>query len=154
MVGVDFKIEQIGFDQLNLVLDNLGSADIEEVLTNIGSVIVTQTRVRIQKDKYDPDGVPWQKLSDRYAASKTGSGGILVWHGDLYDSIDSQVSGDELVVGSNLEYAATHQYGDERKAWGKVDAVYPKRSFLGVSYDDEDEIMEIVELWLKGLTRG
>lgn len=71
----------------------------------------------------------------------------LVISGTLRDQIHYQISGDLLLVGSNLIYAATQQFGAKKKEfgngapWGDI----PAREYLGISIADETELMNIVE---------
>ena len=68
--------------------------------------------------------------------------------GHLRDSITHNVTADGVEVGSNLAYAATHQYGDPRRN-------IPERPYLGASEQDLDELRDIVDGWLaRHLTGG
>jgi len=61
-----------------------------------------------------PEGAPWPALSARYAAWKAKrrpGKTMLQLRGDLVRSIIRGVEGDTAFVGSNLPYAAAHQYG-------------------------------------------
>lgn len=82
----------------------------------------------------------------------------LVGDGTLMNQIHYHVTSDLLLVGSNLEYAATHQFGATIKpknkkmlSWkiGGVSVfakkvVIPARPFLGISIADEAELQNIV----------
>ena len=75
------------------------------------------------------------------------------------NSIHYQISGNLLLVGSNLIYAATHQFGATIKAknakslsWKVGDqsifvkqVVIPAREYLGISLADETELYAIAE---------
>jgi phage gpG-like protein len=50
----------------------------------------------------------------------------------------AEVVGDEVEIGSNLIYAATHQMGDEERN-------IPARAYLGLSDDDESELQEVID---------
>ena len=125
-----------------------------------------------------PDGKKWQPNSQAtYLAllgekdtkkdgtlSKKGINRVmskrpLVGQGILMQDIHYQVSGNLLLVGSNMEYAATHQFGATIKpknkkmlSWkiGNVSVfakkvVIPARPFLGISVADKTELTNIVE---------
>jgi phage gpG-like protein len=53
-----------------------------------------------------------------------------------------QVSSDGLSFGTDRVYGATHQFGDPERN-------IPERPFLGVSSDDEREILEILSEYLQ-----
>jgi phage gpG-like protein len=64
-----------------------------------------------------PEGVPWAPLSEKYAARKKGPG-ILRETSALFDQVGSAraapvIEGNTISLGSNLPYAAAHQYGFE-----------------------------------------
>lgn len=133
-----------------------------KLLEAIGFQVEQQTKRRIHEEKTAPDGSSWPEWSDAYLAAseesqekaerKAGrkSGGphhtILELTGSLRDSITFAVGSDaeEVEVGSNLPYAATHQYGDEARH-------IPKREFLGVSEANARELDRLVVGFIRGL---
>jgi phage virion morphogenesis protein len=133
----------------------LQEVDLHDLLDVIGAEVVDQTKLRIQEEKRAPDGTDWSPWSPRYAASQhggrashgphpgqlTAAGGhtILELDGFLLDSITSEVSGSDVLIGSNLEYAATHQFGR-----GPI----PARPFLGLSDQNADDIENLVAEFL------
>lgn len=94
------------------------------LLWQIGAALETSARGRITETNIGPDGVAWPP-SER--ATREGNQ-TLEETGRLRDSIEAQVSGDELVVGSNVTYARIHQLGGERK-------VAARRQDLFFSFD-------------------
>jgi len=59
-----------------------------------------------------PDGVPWAPLSPGYLRrKKKNRDKILVLDGRLSRNLVNQVQGDELLFGTNIQYAAIHQFG-------------------------------------------
>lgn len=139
MTGVALRVDLTGLKAVQARLDRLASIDRRQLLQNIGSVVESQTRRRIESEKQSPEGQPWPKWSDRYAETR-GSGKSLL-RGDsqsgLLDSIDHQVNGDEVEIGSNLVYAATHQFGDRERG-------IPARPYLGLSGANAAELEEIL----------
>lgn len=148
MAGAAISVEFDDLGSIGEVVDALGlfvDFDRTDLLEALASEVESQTRRRISDEKTSPDGVAWPEWSEGYAGSRHGptrshrphpgalreSGGhsLLVLSGDLLDSVTSEVSGDEVVVGSNLVYAATHQYG-------RPEDGIPKREFVGLSDDD------------------
>lgn len=144
-MSIALQVQVDGLDRLQALLERLASIDLGDLLTQVGGVIESQTRMRISTEKRAPDGSAWLRLSDeRYAAIKAlhSSGGLLVYGGDLRDSIMFEVEGDTLNVGSNMVYAAAHQLGHED---------LPARPYLGLSKDNEDEIESVVGGYLRDL---
>jgi len=61
---------------------------------------------------------------------------------DIGGSPAFRAARDEVQVGSNLIYAATHQFGDPARN-------IPARPFLGLSTDDRTEILALAQAWLE-----
>lgn len=89
----------------------------------IGGYLVSATHQRFISET-GPDGKPWRPLRPatlrkrRRGRGNSGTPAILRDQGHLYQSITYQLSGDEIVVGSNLEYARIHQFGGTIKRQG------------------------------------
>ena len=66
--------------------------------------------------------------------------------GTLRDQIHYQISGDLLLVGSNMIYAATQQFGAKKGEFGKGApwGDIPAREYLGISIADQAELQNIV----------
>lgn len=140
-----------GFRALERLMD-----DTTPVMHAIGVGLVGSTHQRFVK-QVDPDGAAWQALNAEYAAGKRNSR-ILTESGRLRDSINARASNDEVLVGTNVIYAAAHQLGATIvpknashlyfRIGGrliKADSVtLPARPYLGISSDDETMIAEIV----------
>lgn len=75
----------------------------------IGAALVEQTQQRFESGR-DVWGTPWAPLNPAYAAIKRGPS-ILRESRMLQRSINSQVGGLTIVVGSDRKYAAVHQFG-------------------------------------------
>lgn len=111
-----------------------------------------------------PDGTPWAALRPatiaRREKRKQTPIRILRASGSaasLSASIRSKVTDEWLEVGTNTIYAGTHQFGAAKGAfgsdsrgrplpWGDI----PARPFLGLSTDDEAELIRIASDWLEG----
>lgn len=96
--------------------------------------------------KAAPDGSPWQEWSEDYAKTLESHQSLLVANSkegaQLWDSLTHQVIGDEAVlVGTNVIYAATHQFGDESRG-------IPARPFLGI---DEIDLAQIIDGYFEEL---
>jgi phage virion morphogenesis protein len=85
-------------------------------MREIGSGVVDDARLRF-RDSKDPYGAPWQRLkASTLAARRKGSGPgqakPLLDTGRLRNSVTYRVDGpDAVVVGTNVAYAAIHQFG-------------------------------------------
>ncbi len=138
----------------------LGNTDFKPLLALIGGALRESAVLRFQQGKA-PDGSKWKESA---RALMTG-GQTLILKGRLRDSIASVVADKQSVeVGSNVEYAAIHQFGGVlRPRLGKSRALrilgvgfrrsakMPARPYLGISSADEEEIMDITRAWLKRL---
>lgn len=127
--------------------------DLRTPLLDIGEYLQQATDQRFRQ-QVAPDGSPWAPLSPTTLARKKGSR-ILRESGLLQDTLRHQVDGDELRFGTDRPYGAVHQFGQSRGAsgknrrgspipWGDI----PARPFLGLSREDEDEILAIVSDYL------
>ncbi len=140
-----------GFEQLARLMTNT-----RPVMAAIGTELVASTHMRFVTQT-DPDGQAWQALNSEYAEGKRNSR-ILTESGRLRDSINSRPSNDQVLVGTNVIYAAVHQFGaviQPRSAshlyfrmGGNLivanKVTLPARPFLGISSDDQTAIAEIV----------
>lgn len=126
------------------MLDALADLDASGLQEGLAAEVEDQTRRRISEEKAAPDGAEWPDLSAKYAAKKAhvSSGGLLESGGDLLDSIHSELSGGAVEVGSNLVYAAPHQYG-----WDKKNI--PQREYLGLSDENKRDLDSLVSDWLE-----
>ena len=126
----------------------------EELLDAVGATSASQARQRIQETKADPDGDPWPTWSDAYAARRPAGKSLLFGEGDLDDSIQHLVEGDEAHVGSNLPYAAHQFWGSDGEfAWRNI----PSRQALGVGRTDvaelRDVIADVISDWVREAAR-
>lgn len=96
----------------------------------------------------DPQGIPW-KPNSRYTRSLKRAQGridkVLQSTGRLRASINGQIVGDRLIVGTNVQYGAKHQLGLEG---------LPQRKFLGISDEAKKEILaEFTAITITGKTK-
>lgn len=142
------------FKKLRESLLGLTDFNFSSLNKDIGEELVTQTMDRFDEQK-GPDGESWP-VSIRVSQ---GGGETLSDSGILKGSIHSSADSESVAVGTNLIYAAIHQFGGpirikNAKAlkfmiggkWiNKKEVEIPKRSYLGVSDDDLEAINEIIE---------
>jgi phage virion morphogenesis protein len=125
----------IGYKQLEALharVREAQDADLHDLLDSIGQTMEDHAKRRIAESKRSPAGKRWAPWSQRYAKTRHGGHSLLRSEGHLLDSITHQIEGKEVVVGSNLVYAATHQWGDDER---KI----PARSYLSEAFEDETE---------------
>ncbi len=138
----------------------LRRADYKPLLRDIGGSLRESTTLRFQQSKA-PDGSTWPK-SQRVLLF---GGQTLILTGRLRDSIADAaplLDATSVEVGTNVEYADPHQFGATiRPRTGRAlnipgigpraSVTIPARPFLGVSVQDEAEILDLTERWLKRL---
>ena len=94
-----------------------------------------RTQQRLASTKIDPFGtswVPWaSSTADQRARKGNLASGLLFDTGNLYRSIDYNVTGDSFSVGTNVDYAEYHQFGTEH---------IPSREFLGFNKQIEQDV--------------
>lgn len=145
-IGLQFDLSSIG--RLQERIARLGNIDRRGLLEQLTSEVESQTRERITSGaEKAPDGEPWQSWTSRYAATRHGDNSMLDGEGDLEDSITSEIEGDEALIGSNLVYAAIHQFGGTPDM-APGPAGIPARAYLGFSRDNLDEIEAVADRWL------
>lgn len=178
MAGALIHVELSNAAEVQEILGRLYAFDHGALFEEIGALVESQTRRRITDEKESPLGVPWAPWSKSYAKAQKkrigdgdtgGAPSLLEREGLLLASMSYQAAGDQVTVGSNREYAATHQFGDyrlvtvrefKRTIYHHFGEPYPAgieqtvarhhalrnipaRPFLGLSYDNEDEIEDL-----------
>ena len=130
-------------------------ADLQPIFFEIGLYLDRATRQRWDLD-VSPDGRKWAALKPSTKALKERNADkILILNGILRGTLATQATAQRLRFGSNQPYAATHQFGAKRGAfgtsrrgrpipWGDVTA----RPFLGLSADDEAAILALLREYL------
>ena len=130
--------------------------DLTPVMADIGEQLLNSTRQRFS-DQVSPEGEAWSPLSHvTKARKKKNKDKILTEEGRLRRLLSVQTGKDYVEVGSTRIYAATHQFGAERGAYGKTQhgtpipwGNIPARPFLGVSDNDKKTILKIIQKHLK-----
>lgn len=148
MSGASFEITLDGLAFVQHRLAKLSAIDTRKLLRHVGAIAESQTRRRINKERTAPSGEPWEPLSKKYAAWKStkSRGGLLRLYTHLLDSITYEVNGDEVLIGTNVIYGATNQYGSE-------DGRIPARPYLGLSSENQDDLEKEIVSWLDKVTR-
>mgnify|MGYP003675147565 FL=1 len=147
MAGSFVSIDLLGDEAITKELNRMLSRglDLDPAFYEMGEHLLESTQDRMSQE-LSPDGTPWEPLSINTIEQKdltNQSEKILRGYGTLADTLSYQVNSNQLMFGSNLEYAATHQFGRDK-------ANIPARPFLGVSGEDEIEILDILRWHLLG----
>ncbi|MXZ79868.1 MAG: phage virion morphogenesis protein [Gammaproteobacteria bacterium] len=153
MAGSRIRIDLLGSEALRLRLGKAGDAfeNPHPLLAQIGEYLVGSTKERFRTER-DPSGAPWAPLSEAtLRRKKKNRDRILTLEGYLGSQISWRASRDELLVGSSRKYAGTHQFGAKKGQYGTTSrgspvpwGDIPARPFLGVSDDDEREILDLM----------
>lgn len=122
-------------------------SDLKPVMSAVGGILESSTRLRISNQKKDASGQKWAALSEstlRAKRNKKGGvrGSLLVNRGMLMRSITHAASARSVIVGSNMAYARFHQEGTKNM---------PARPFLGLSKHDYEDVADLLDDWLNGL---
>lgn len=144
MSGATIEIRPEGLERLNFRIGRLmqGLKNPAPMLWELAAEGESQTRRRMESEKRGPDGTPWPEWSPGYAATRHGGQSLLEASGALIQSITAFADRQTAGWGTNVIYAATHQFGR-----GGI----PDRPFLGVSDEDERAFLDIAERWLDRL---
>lgn len=114
--------------------------NLEPIFDDIGNDVV-----RFIHRNFQEGGRPkWPKWSAKYKKwrSENKPGKILILDKILYNSITHEAHRTYLLVGSNMEYAATHNFGDQRRN-------IPQREFLNIQNDEHEFITSEIEDYLR-----
>ncbi|XPV77684.1 MAG: phage virion morphogenesis protein [Desulfovibrio sp.] len=134
MAGASFEMDLSGLDMaLKGALRKI--QETQDVMEQAGEILVNSTKLRF-KDQADPEGKAW----DSSQRAEAVGGQTMVESGQLRSSIVAQVSSKTLLVGTNKEYGAIHQFGGEAGRGKKVKI--PARPYLGFTEEDRQEIQD------------
>ncbi|ELX4136197.1 phage virion morphogenesis protein [Vibrio vulnificus] len=150
MAGVRYSV-RINDAEIQDALNQLikRGLDLAPAMANIGEELLISHDQRF-RDQKSPDGVPWAPLSETTKSLKAKNvDTILVLNGVLSGTLNYQASSDNLLFGSPLEYAATHQFGRTTTANSMIpNKEIPARPFLGVDDGDREMILETLSDYL------
>ncbi|MFT0861750.1 phage virion morphogenesis protein [Ancylobacter sp. G4_0304] len=160
MSGISIVVEIDGVLPVDM-LERLAGADTTPLMTDIGAVLESSMRERVEDTKTGPDGTPW-------APNRAGTSTLLETGRHLRDSFAFIASQDQVLAGASWEYAHVHQDGAVIKAkdGGRLSflmggkrvfakkVTIPARPFAGISTDDESEIQRVTREWLQSHISG
>jgi phage virion morphogenesis protein len=143
-------------DEIQRALQSLQGAvgNLRPAMAEIGEVLTESTKQRFST-KTGPDGQQWKENSDftinfihkfdGFEWMKGRDDPLIGRSGKLQDQIHYNLIGnDALEVGSPMKYAAMQQFGGTKSEFPHLFGDIPARPFLGVSDDDKNEIMAIL----------
>jgi len=143
MTSTAIEIRLDGQTALQQRLELLPAMQLDPLRHNIGALVESQTRRRIHEEKESPDGKAWEKWGANWASSRHKGHGLLENEGDLLDSIHFVVAGGDILVGSDLVYAAIHQFGGD-----EVGIPIPERPYLGMSDDNWGDVADVADAFV------
>lgn len=146
MTGITYELDTA---EAIAGLRHLSAFDIADLAYNVGALLESSTRRRIDEEKTAPDGAAWAPWSPGYAATRSGRHSLLVGDNSLAGSIQNLSDDQAAIVGTNMVYGAIHQFGGE--AGRNHAAEIPARPYLGISERDRRDIERLVEGELKEL---
>ena len=138
--SMSVETEIRGVEALAAVLKNPRQA-----MDEIGRHLVASTLRRFETERR-PDGKPWLRSARALAEGRR----TLTRSGRLRRSITHVVApdGHAVEVGSDVAYAAIHQFGGRAGRGGK--ATLPARPYLGIDARDRAAIRRIVRRAIEG----
>ncbi len=139
-VGIEGAALDAALARLAAVLANPSA-----VMDQVGRYLTASTLRRFEREQA-PDGKPWLKSARALAEG----GKTLTDTGRLRGSIAHTVTdgGRAVEVGSNVVYAAIHQFGGRAGRDRRV--TLPARPYLGIDERDRDSILHIVARAIEG----
>ncbi len=137
MSGSALKIDIEYSDKKMLqALNRLAEAgsELKPAFAEIGEALLNSHRARWKKEE-SAEGERWAPLSVQYQKSKSKNADkLLIFEQFLHDTLAYHAADSSVELGTNIIYGATHQFGDDSRN-------IPARSFLGVSAEDEEMIL-------------
>lgn len=130
-----------------------------EFYKNVGEYLKNVAIPRNFDNQTAPDGSPWAALSPVTIARREKKGQvpirILRASSGMYNNLSARQDDNGVRVGTPVPQGAVMQFGAAKGAFGQNAAGrsipwgdIPARPFLGLSIEDEVEIIRIAEEWL------
>ncbi|ASK20693.1 phage virion morphogenesis protein [Halomonas sp. N3-2A] len=117
--------------------------DLTAAMKSIGEEMTNRTQQRF-RDKEAPDGTPWAANSP---VTEKRKGHDRVLEGEskqLAKQFSYSASSDGVEWGSLMIYAAMQNFGGTKAEFPHLWGDIPGREFIGLSDDDEDEVLGIL----------
>ncbi|WP_417862387.1 phage virion morphogenesis protein [Vreelandella venusta] len=117
--------------------------DLTAPMKSIGEEMINRTQQRF-RDKEAPDGTPWAANSP-VTEKRKGHGRVLEGaSGELAKQFSYSATSDSVEYGSLMVYAAMQNFGGTKAEFPHLWGDIPGREFIGMSDDDEDEVLGIL----------
>jgi phage virion morphogenesis protein len=133
-IEVNFDVD---FQTILAALTAMAHPDKQALLDFIGGELEDITETAFGNESDPATGVKWESLKHPRADGSTHP--ILQDHGTLVGSIHRELINDSVIVGSNMKYAGTHQYGSDTGWHGSH---IPARPYLGKPADFERRLLD------------
>lgn len=156
---------EIKQDEITVALARVSAflSDMTPAMEYIGDILVKSTKQRFPEG-VSPDGARWAAKSPvtlaAYGARKSNRIDVRPLFGpsgDLSSQIFAEAGPDSVMWGSPMVYAATMQFGAAQGAFGRTArngpipwGNIPARPFLGISAEDETNILGALAMWIEG----
>lgn len=153
--------------RLSKTLKKLEDTNFKAINKNIAQQLRSSTLDRFKKEE-SPENKKWEKRKYGNRRKK-----LLKNTGILRNSLKSKADNKIATLGTNLEYASTHQFGAKNRRikaknckalkfkignrWVSAKEVtvnIPARPFLGISEEDKEEIKDILEYYVEKSIKG
>lgn len=144
-IMLEISLDQEAIQQAFKQLIEVGN-DLAPAMREIAGVLADATEDAFANEADPVTGNPWPALSDNYLAQNPdrASGQMLqMTAAGLASSIQSENTNDSASVGTNKLYAALHQFGG-LPDMAPGPAAVPARPYLGMSTEDETEMLAII----------
>lgn len=145
-------IEFPDLEELEARINRLAGIDFTQLLDDVGGRMASVAKGRIEETKAGPDGTPWPAWSPKYAKGRRSGASLLFDEDNLRFDIHHVVEGNRVEVGSNIPYAGVHQHGS-KQATGRGGGI-PARPYLGMSAEDEADIVLLAQDFVSDLLEG
>jgi len=142
-------------EALGRLMDDAGN--IEPALADISEYLTESTKQRFVDGKA-PDGTPWEPNTDYTLSRKSGDKPLIGESNSLSTQFSVEITANTLLFGSPMIYAAVQQFGAKKGSFGKTKkhshpipfGDIPARPFLGISNEDNDAILNIINDHIAG----
>lgn len=128
--GVSIRIEP-GAGAAYLEAAARESDDLLPLTRTIGALLVQSARDRISISNTGPDGTPWLPST----RAKEEGGKTLEETARLRDSLDYDATSTGVAVGTNVVYAAIHQFGGVIKVAGRTQSIFHQLNKAGTGFN-------------------
>lgn len=133
------KVTMTGANALAKVLREMTKANES---TRREFVLIGRRMVKMQREHFekqeDVSGVAWPPLSEATIEARRKKSDVLLRDTNrLFTSITAKSTSTDATVGTNLIYAATHQFGDD-------DRGIPTRQFLYITAEERRTLIRMI----------